>query len=255
MSRIERAMRELHTIDREASAEGWVQAIYPLSKLIVTLTYLIILLSFDKYSLTGTLLMGIYPLVLFLAGDISIRHMGRRLWVLLLLVMIVGIANPFFDHRPMFVISGFTVTSGMVSMLTLMLKGVFALTAVYLLMVTTTIYGICHALRIIRVPAVLVTILMLVYRYLMVLLKEVDRMSTAYAMRSPGQKGIHFRVWGSMAGLLLLRSIDRAKVVYESMQLRGFRGEFKPFCEQTGRMSDYLYVMVWIILFILIRFI
>lgn len=37
-----------------------------------------------------------------------------------------------------------------------------------------------------------------------------------------GEKGIHFRAWGSLLGQLLLRSVDRAHLVYESMMLRGY---------------------------------
>ena len=51
-------------------------------------------------------------------------------------------------------------------------------------------------------------------------------MSEAYHLRAPGQKGIHISAWGSFLGQLLLRSMDRAEDLYESMLLRGFRGEF-----------------------------
>lgn len=49
----------------------------------------------------------------------------------------------------------------------------------------------------------------------------------AYELRAPGQKGIHFKVWGSLMGQMLLRSMDRAEVIYESMCLRGFDGVFR----------------------------
>ena len=60
------------------------------------------------------------------------------------------------------------------------------------------------------------------------------RIATAYALRAPGQKGIQFRAWGSLLGQLLLRSIDRAQLVYESMQLRGFAGSFPPGQKKHG---------------------
>lgn len=246
-------MMELHAIDREAGADGWMQAIHPVSKLLVTLTYLVVLLSFGKYALPGVLMMGIYLVVLFLMGEVSLYLMGRRLWLLLLLVGLIGAANPFLDHLPMFSIGGFTVTGGMVSMLTLMLKGVFSMSAAYLLVVTTPMDDICHALRCLRVPAILVTVLMLVYRYLMLLLKETSRLRAAYSMRAPGQRGVNIRVWGSMVGQLLLRSIDRAEAVYGSMQLRGFQGEFRMRDHRSAQMSDYLYALIWILLFIVIR--
>ena len=253
MNRIDRAMMELHAIDREAGAEGWMQTVHPLSKLLVTLIYLVVLLSFGKYALPGVCLMGVCLAVLFWLGGVSVKMMGRRLWPLLLLTGLLGLANLFYDRFPMWIIGSFTVTGGMVSMLTLMLKGVFSVSAAYLLIVTTTMDDICHALRKIHVPAVLVTVLVLVYRYLMVLLKETSRLRDAYSMRAPGQRGVEFSVWGSMMGQLLLRSIDRAEVVYDSMQLRGFQGEFKPRRGRTARMSDYLYALAWPVLFLIIR--
>lgn len=255
MNRIDRAIRELHAIDREAASHGWLQDIHPLVKVVVTFVYLAVLLSFGKYQLTGVLLMGVYLIVLFLLGEVSIARMGRRLWMVFLLVCLVGIANPWFDRTPLLSLGGFTLTGGMVSMLTLMLKGLFAVSAAYLLIVSTTMDDVCYALRRLHVPAVLVTVLLLVYRYLMVFLKEAGRLSAAYAMRAPDDRGVRFSAWGSMIGQLLLRTIDRAEVVYESMQLRGFQGEFKARREQAARPADYVYGIVWIALFLWIRWI
>ena len=63
---------------------------------------------------------------------------------------------------------------------------------------------------------------MLVYRYIIVLLKEIERMTDAYSLRAPGQTGLHYKVWGTMVGQLLLRSMDRAEELCRSMELRGF---------------------------------
>jgi cobalt/nickel transport system permease protein len=68
--------------------------------------------------------------------------------------------------------------------------------------------------------------MLLTYRYVAVMMEEVSVMTEAYHLRAPGQKGIHISAWGSFLGQLLLRSMDRAEDLYESMQLRGFRGEF-----------------------------
>ena len=43
----------------EARGEGLIQSLNPLSKLFVTVFYLVILLSFHKYDLSGVLLMGV----------------------------------------------------------------------------------------------------------------------------------------------------------------------------------------------------
>ena len=94
------------------------------------------------------------------------------------------------------------------------------------LIATTSIDSICAALRKLHVPELLVTLLLLTYRYIGVMLEEVGIMSQSYRLRSPGQKGIHISAWGSFLGQLLLRSMDRAESLYHSMLQRGFRGEY-----------------------------
>ena len=108
-------------------------------------------------------------------------------------------------------------------MLSLMVKGVLTVLATYLLIATTTVESVCGALRMLHIPGILVTEFLLICRYVSVLLSEADRMWQAYSMRAPGQRGVAAGAWGSMIGRLLLRSMDRAKALYQSMCLRGFR--------------------------------
>jgi len=253
MNHISKAIDQLHAVDNEARSDGWLQCLHPLAKLVVTIVYLVVLVSFPKYQVAGVLLMAVYPITLCILGDVSVSLMWRRIWIVLLLVCFVGLFNPFIDHTPLIRIGSFTLTGGMVSFFTLMIKGCLAVMAAYLLMLTATMETLCHALRKIYVPAVLVTVLMLIYRYLIVFLHEVEHMTQAYALRAPGQRGLNIKVWGSMIGQLLLRSIDRAETVYGSMTLRGFQGEF--FTERPQRIShiDWLYTYGWIAFFLILR--
>ena len=107
-------------------------------------------------------------------------------------------------------------------MFTLILKGVLSLLASFLLIASTPVESLCYALRRLHVPSVIVTLLLLTYRYVGVLTEEASVMTDAYHLRAPGQKGIHRSAWGSFFGQLLLRSMDRAEDLYSSMQLRGF---------------------------------
>jgi cobalt/nickel transport system permease protein len=142
-------------------------------------------------------------------------------------------------------------------MITLMMKGIFCLSASFLLAATTSMDALCAALRKIHVPGTIVTLLLLTYRYISVMLEELSVMTTAYKLRAPGQKGIAMQAWGSLAGQLLLRAMDRAGQLYESMRLRGFQGEFD-FCkDRQGRLliTDTAYLCGWGLLLTLIRFI
>ena len=119
--------------------------------------------------------------------------------------------------------------------------------AAYALIATTSIEKICYALRMLRIPRIIVTQILLTYRYITVLLREANAMTQAYALRAPRPKGVHFKVWGSLSGQLLLRSIDRANEVYESMILRGYRGDFQYAKVESFQMKDCGYLLIWMV--------
>lgn len=253
MSKVTGTIREIHHMDELAARDTWLNRIHPLVKLIVTIFYIAVTVSMSRYRIDSILLMAVYPVVLFIMGDISFSDSIRRMRFILPLVCMVGIFNPFFDQQPLTDIGEFAVTAGMVSMLTLMLKGILCVLASYLLIASTSIENICYALRLLHVPAMLVTQVMLTYRYISLLLAEAERIMDAYALRAPGQKGIHKKAWGSLAGGLLLRSMDRATAVYESMVLRGYSGEFYYGKKKELKKQDVGYLAIWMIVFFVIK--
>lgn len=253
MSKLSNSLREIETIDEIARRDQWMNRLHPLVKLCVTVFYMIMVVSFDRYDLMGLLGMLIYPLISFELGEISVKDALYKLRMILPLVCLVGLFNPFFDKIPCGTFLGIRITTGMLSMLTLILKGIFTVLSSYLLIATTTIEGICSALRILHVPKLMVTQVLLVYRYLFVLMSEVDRITQAYSLRAPGQKGIHFKVWGCLVGQLLLRSMDRADELYQCMCLRGYQGEFYHENHHKLSFSDVGYLMIWIAILLIFR--
>ncbi|MER2026038.1 MAG: energy-coupling factor transporter transmembrane component T, partial [Lachnospiraceae bacterium] len=171
------------------------------------------------------------------------------------IVCAVGIFNPILDRTPAFPLGSFVVTTGMISMITLLMKGIFCLMASFLLVASTRIEAICAVLRRIHVPSMLVTLLLLTYRYAAVLAEEANVMTQAYSLRAPGQKGIHYKAWGSFLGQLLLRSMDRAEELYSSMMLRGYHGELYYAQRDGSSAGDVLYAVLWCALFIAARFV
>ena len=225
MDKLFQAQSELREMDALAAADSPVHRLHPLCKLLVTVCYIVTVVSFPKYDFSGLAVMVLYPVILFQAAGIPVRLCFYRLRIVLPLVCAVGLVNPFLDHTPLLRLGSMTITGGFVSMLTLMMKGVFSLMASFLLIATTRMDAICGALRKLHVPELIPTLLLLTYRYIGVMLEQASVMSQAYKLRAPGQKGIHISAWGSFLGQLLLRSMDRAEELYGSMTLRGFRGE------------------------------
>ena len=253
MNKMEKALHELGEMDDLAAQESPIHALHPLAKLLATVAYIVTVVSFDKYDLSGLIIFLLFPVLLFQISGIPVRTCFYKLRIVLPLVMAVGLFNPFFDRAPLLTIGNVAVSGGVVSMFTLMLKGILCLMAAFLLMATTGIDKLCAALRMLRVPSMLVTLLLLTYRYVGVMTEELAVMTAAYHLRAPGQKGIHISAWGSFLGQLLLRSMDRAEELYSSMQLRGYHGHFHYVQIPKARLRDALYVLGSAGVFLLLR--
>ena len=153
MNKLGNALYEIHHMDMLAAKDQWVNRLHPLVKLVLTIVFLTVTMSFQKYDLTGLLRMGIYPIVLFIVGEISFRDSIRRLRIVLPLVCFVGLFNPIFDRQVIGYIGTVPLTAGMLSMVTLMIKGIYSVLAAYLLIATTSIEKICYALRLLDTGA------------------------------------------------------------------------------------------------------
>lgn len=224
MNKIFDALKMVHSIDDVNYKKTFMNKIHPCVTVVITIIFVIALVSFSKYNVSGLLGMSLYLLLIYNIGELSIKSTFVRLKEIFIILLLLGIPNLFFDKTIITEWFQVPITGGMLSFLTLYLKGSFAVISAYFLIATTGIEKICYALQVFHLPKILITVIILIYRYIIILLKEAERMSVAYALRAPGQKGIHYKVWGSMIGYLLIRSINRSEMVYDSMQLRGFDG-------------------------------
>ena len=242
-------------MDALSSGDSPIHRLHPLAKLLITILYIFLTVSFSKYSLSAMACMVLYPVFLFQASGIPVRTCFYKMRYVLPFVMAVGIVNPFLDRTPMLYLGRMPVSGGVISMLTLMLKGVFSLMASFLLMATTKVDALCAALHKLHVPKLLVSLFLLTCRYISVMVEQVSIMSNAYALRAPGQKGIHISAWGSFLGQLLLRSIDKAGELFQSMQLRGFHGEFYYAGVKPWDRGDTAFTLISAVFLIFFRYV
>ena len=255
MDKLSKAQSELREMDELAVGTSLIHRIHPLCKLVVTIVYIFIVVSFHKYDISGLIVMILYPIVVFQLAEIPVHLCFYKLRVVLPLVCAVGLVNPFMDHTPLIQLGSVVITGGVLSMITLMMKGCFALMASFVLIATTPIDSLCAVLRMIHIPEILTTLFLLTYRYIGVMMSEASIMFQAYSLRAPKQKGIHISAWGSFLGQLLLRSMDRAQELYSSMVLRGFCGEFYYSDVPPCRMSSMVFLAESIAFFICARWI
>jgi cobalt/nickel transport system permease protein len=123
---------------------------------------------------------------------------------------------------------------GLTEFATIALKSWISVQAALLLAFTTPFHDLIDALRELRLPRVMVSIIGFMYRYLAVMGDEAERMARARSARSADPTGrgggtVRWRasVTGRMVGSLFLRSYERSERIYSAMQARGFDGELR----------------------------
>ena len=113
---------------------------------------------------------------------------------------------------------------GLAVFLGIVIKSTLCLVTMILLASTTPFAALLAVLRRARVPALLVTTLALMYRYLFVLMDETERMNRARHSRTFTRH--RWRIWKTLAsviGQLFVRSTERAERIYAAMCARGWK--------------------------------
>lgn len=118
--------------------------------------------------------------------------------------------------------------------------------AVVALLGSSHINDIFHALAHLRLPAKLVTLFVLFYRYLHVMRREYLRLRQAMAVRcfTPGSNLRTYRSYAQLVGVLVVRSLDRSERVYQAMLCRGFAGTFWLLDHFVWRRADTVFCVL-----------
>lgn len=246
MQRLQAHIDHFRRLDDLAQADSIIHRLHPAIKILTTLIFVIAVASYAKYDVTGLLPLVLYPVAIITLGRLPLTYFAERMLVLLPFVFFLAIANPFLDRVPLFDMFGVMITGGWVSFISIVLKFLLAVTAVLALVATTGIHDICSVLMRAGVPRILVLQLLLLYRYLSLLLEEAYRIEQAYLLRSGGTgHGITPKVWGSLAGGLLLRTYVRAQRIYDAMLCRGFAGELRLLRPARLTTGSVAYLAFW----------
>ncbi len=153
--------------------------------------------------------------------------------------------------------------AGLVRFTSILARSWLSVQAAILLTATTRSPDLLHALRHLRVPGLLVTILSFMIRYLYVLVDETTRLLRARQARSAwsaqgkggGSLFWRARVAGNMTGQLFLRSLERSDRIYNAMLARGFRSQFVTINPHMMRRRDWVAGGLGICVLLLLQFV
>ncbi len=130
-------------------------------------------------------------------------------------------------------------TVGLTTLGSVALKMLLSLTMVNILILTTPIPALLHAIATLRVPPLLVAIMASMYRYIAVLTDEFQSMRRAALSRNlMNSRRAQRQVIGNMFGSLFIRTYDRGERVHQAMLARGYTGLFPQTEIPKGRWRD-----------------
>ena len=222
MTDIQDKIQDIYSLEQLADQNTYIHSLHPFVKLCGALTYIIAVVSFDRYAFGHLVPYIFYPIILMALAEIPYSILLKRVLVALPFCLFAGLSNIIFDRTPKLYVANIAVSGGVLSFCTIMFRTFLCVMAVLILVSTTPFTQLSAQLRRFKVPEILVTIFEMTYRYIGALLLEVSSMYTAYMLRSNRKKGLEMRHMGSFVGQLLLRSFDRAERVYNAMKCRGY---------------------------------
>lgn len=253
MTMLSKATYGFHSLENMAEGETIIHRLNPLTKTITTFFYVVIVVSFDRYSINGLLPYVFYPVVFMSLGEIPMKPLFSRMAIALPFCIFAGIANVVFDQETMLTLLDINISYGLVSLVAITLKAGLTVMAVLILIATTKMSVISRQLIRLKVPAIFVLLISMIYRYISVALEETINMYTAYSLRSPNNKGIKIKDMGNFVGQLLLRSFDRGERVYFAMKCRGFSGDYKYVPTPKPPALEWMYMVLFIVTVIILR--
>jgi cobalt/nickel transport system permease protein len=187
------------------------------------------------HRLSAALKLGVALLIIVVTVLAPIRWSGWFIGVASLLVLATLLSRlplPFLLKR-LLVLSPFVLGVALVNLfqpvgrahwLAVAMKSGLCLLTVVLVSNTTPFSRILRVLKFVRVPALLITTIALMHRYLFVLVDESERMHRARLSRTfTRRRRFHWHTPATVVGQLFIRASERAGRIYDAMCARGWK--------------------------------
>ncbi len=253
MATIESALLNLGYLETLSHQQTPLNRLDPRTKLLTTLVFIVAVVSFGKYEVTGLLPFAIYPVALIAVGNLPPGYLVRKILLAAPFAFFIGIFNPLLDRAVLVHLGPVGLSGGWVSFASILIRFVLTVAAALVLIAGTGLNALGLALEKLGAPNGFVVQLLFLYRYIFVLTDEALRLMRARALRSFQGRGLGFKVFSHMIGQLLLRTLARAQRIHLAMRSRGFDGRIRLVRPLRLHLRDVVFFVGWSTLFLLMR--
>ena len=218
----------METDCRDDQPARYLDRVDPRARLLLAVCLALILAAAGRFSTLGVGVVAAGVCVA-LSGNpwpVVLRRVAVLNAVLLLVAALLPLTT---EGAPLFHFGPWPYTrDGLLTAVAVILKGNGIVLAFLGLVGTLPTATLGHVLSHFHVPAKLVHLTVFTVRYLDVFHHEYARLRAAMRVRGfrPGVNRHTYRSFGYLAGMLLVRSLDRSERIVAAMKCRGFRGRF-----------------------------
>ncbi len=227
--------------------------------LLVTVGYIVVMLSVPVLNLGMLIWFAAYPVVMAPLSHLSYGRIFGRSLITLPFILLIGAMNPLFDQRVAMNIGGIEVSAGWISFISIIVRGLLSVQAALILISDRGFNGVCRAMGRLGLPSVLVTQLMMVSRYMQTLGEEALTMNRARRSRGYGRRNYPVKEWGRFIGQLLIRSVERGERINRAMVARGFNGTLprnfgRVRSEHSWETNSTVFMLIWGVVLFCMRY-
>lgn len=238
--------------DVATSRQTVFHGIDPRVKIVVALLFSCLVAISDRFVVLGLALV-ISSAILALAR-VPIKDGARRLLAVNLFVLFLWFFVPFsVPGEALTRIFGLVITKpGVIYAAKITIKSNAIMILLIVLIHSTSILTLGHALHELRVPSKIIHLFFFTYRYIHVIHKEYLRLLNAMKVRAfRPRTNLHtYTTFAHLVGMILVRSADRAERVHRAMICRNFTGRFYSLKAFTLKKGD-LWTLAFTIIFVI----
>lgn len=245
MSRHPHKHQGAESIDSYAFTSG-MRNVNASFKVLFSVTLLVLCLVLDHIWVSVAVMVSM-ALLTICVGGLSIRRYLSLMSIPIAFIVMGSIAiaagvsaRPFGEFRlDLHLFYLYTDRPDILRAVRLGLKALGAVSAMYMLTLSTPASEIISVLGRARLPKLLIELMHMIYRFIFILMDVQSKMSTAARARLGY---VDFRrscyTFGNIAGNLLILSFRKAGIYYDALESRGYDGELK-FLEEEKKVKAW----------------
>jgi cobalt/nickel transport system permease protein len=242
-------------LDHHRSGNSIIHRADPRLKLIMLIIFILIVVITPYHHRLYFLFLASIPVMLALISRISVLHFLSKLLKVYPMIFFISFLIPFFpsnnDHAFHFGMIKI-YQSGLDKFISINIKSILSIFMSIILTTTTSFDMLLKGMEKLFIPKIFILILSFMYRFIFLLIDEIERMFTAYKSRYIKLPFWHrLNILSQQIVVLFIRTYERGERVYQAMDARGFSGKIYTLNHLKWKVLDNLLLIFFLLMIFL----